>query len=79
MPQKIKGKTQKTDPPPSLAIALSLSILSSLEAGTIGFVYQISTTSQTSSLKDIRYVLILTFQKAKIVPSKIGALLAEPS
>ena len=27
MPQKIKGKTQKTDPPPSPTTALSLSLL----------------------------------------------------
>ena len=27
MPQKIKGKTQKTDPPPSPATTLSLSLL----------------------------------------------------
>jgi hypothetical protein len=61
-----------------IPLALKLnSNLSSLEFSTTGFVYPVSTTSQTSAPKAIRYVLILTFQKAKFVPSNRGGLLAE--
>jgi hypothetical protein len=61
-----------------ISFALKLnSSLSYLEANTTGFVYLVSTTSQTSSPKAVIYFLILTFQKAKFVPSNIGSLLVE--
>jgi hypothetical protein len=61
-----------------ISFALKInSNLPSLEAHTTSFVYLVSTTSQTSAPKAMMYVLILTFQKEKIVPSNIGGLLVE--